>query len=65
MMLYGRFLVRLVAFSVGQMHVDIKADFRLNGLLSDEIAVDNEVKQGDILTSIRFLVYFAIFFPGL
>lgn len=39
----------------------MKAHFRFNVSLSDELAVDNGVKHGDIHASTLFTVYFAVF----
>lgn len=44
-----------------QPNADMKARLRLNVSLSDELAVDNGVKHGDIHASTLFSVYFAVF----
>ena len=38
----------------------MKARLTFNGILLDEIAVDNGVKQGDILAATLFSIYFAV-----
>ena len=43
-----------------QLHRDMKGRFNFNGSLSDPIAIDNGVKQGDIPAPILFSIYFAM-----
>ena len=45
---------------VKQLHRNMKARFAFNGTLSQEIAVDNGVKQGDILAPTLFSIYLAM-----
>ena len=45
---------------VKQLYRNMKARFAFNGTLSQEIAVDNGVKQGDILAPTLFSIYFAM-----
>ena len=43
-----------------ELHRDMKARFTFNGKLSEEFAVDNGVKQGDIPAPTLFSIYFAM-----
>ena len=43
-----------------QLHRDMKAQVNFNGSLSNPIAVDNGVKQGDIPAPTLFSIYFAV-----
>ena len=45
---------------VRELHRDMKARFTFNGVLSEEIAIDNGVKQGDILAPTLFSIYFSV-----
>lgn len=44
---------------ITELHRDMKARFTFNGTLSDEIPIDNGVKQGDILAPTLFSIYFS------
>ena len=44
-----------------QLHRDMKPAYvTVSGTLSDDISVDNGVKQGDILAPTLFSIYFAV-----
>ena len=43
-----------------ELHGDMKARVAFSGRLSDEISVDNGVKQGDIPAPTLFSIYFAV-----
>lgn len=43
-----------------EIHLSIKTLVTFNGELSDEIAIDHGVKQGDIPTFTLFSIYFAV-----
>ena len=43
-----------------QLHRDMKAHFNFNGSLSEPIAIDNRVKQGDISSPTLFSIFFAV-----
>lgn len=43
-----------------QLHRDMKAQVTFNGQLSNEIPIDNGVKQGDIPTPTLFSIFFAV-----
>ena len=43
-----------------ELHRDMKAQVAFNGRLSDEISIDNDVKQGDIPAPTLFSIYFAV-----
>ena len=45
---------------VSQLHRDMKARLTFNGSLSEEIGVENGVKQGDILAPTLFSIYFSV-----
>ena len=47
---------------IRSLHVGMKARFGFSGALSDEIPVNNGVKQGDISASTPFTIYFAVVF---
>jgi len=44
---------------ISELHRNMKARFTFNGTLSDEISIDNGVKQGDILAPTLFSIYFS------
>ena len=43
-----------------ELHRNMKAYAAINGSLSDEIAIDNGVKQGDIPAHTLFFIYFTV-----
>ena len=45
---------------VKELHRNMKARVNFNGQLSDELAVENGVKQGDILAPTLFSIFFAV-----
>ena len=48
--------VRMIA----ELHRDMKGQVTINGILSDEIPIENGVKQGDILAPTLFSIYFSV-----
>ena len=47
---------------IRSLHNGMKARLSFNGTLSEEISINNGVKQGDISASMLFSIYFAIVF---
>ena len=47
---------------IRSLHGGVKARVSFSGALSDEIPVDNRVKQGDISAPTLFTIYFAVVF---
>ena len=43
-----------------QLHHDMKGRFNFSGLISEPIAIENGVKQGDIPAPTLFSIYFAV-----
>ena len=45
---------------IAELHRDMQCQVTVNGILSDEIPIENGVKQGDILAPTLFSIYFSV-----